>query len=91
MTAIQVPGSRRTREDIHRHPLKSLLTITQRQARMLSNKTILQYYLQCKAFLIYLHLKKLLLFSVNDNMSTSGNLKGEKNVDFDNFMMIAYI
>ena len=24
-------------------------------------------------------------------MSTSGNLKGEKNVDFDNFMMIAYI
>jgi len=30
-------------------------------------------------------------FSVNYNMSTSGNLKGEKNVDFDNFMMIAYI
>jgi len=24
-------------------------------------------------------------------MSTSGNLKGKKNVDFDNFMMIAYI
>jgi len=24
-------------------------------------------------------------------MSTSGNLKVEKNVDFDNFMMIAYI
>jgi len=24
-------------------------------------------------------------------MSTSGNLKGEKKVDFDNFMMIAYI
>jgi len=24
-------------------------------------------------------------------MSTSGNLKGEKNLDFDNFMMIAYI
>jgi len=24
-------------------------------------------------------------------MSTSGNLKGEKNADFDNFMMIAYI
>jgi len=24
-------------------------------------------------------------------MSTSSNLKGEKNVDFDNFMMIAYI
>ena len=24
-------------------------------------------------------------------MSTSRNLKGEKNVDFDNFMMIAYI
>jgi len=24
-------------------------------------------------------------------MTTSGNLKGEKNVDFDNFMMIAYI
>ena len=35
--------------------------------------------------------EKLLLFSVNENMSTSGNLKGEKNVDFDNFMMIAYI
>ena len=35
--------------------------------------------------------EKITHISVNYNMSTSGNLKGEKNVDFDNFMMIAYI
>jgi len=74
-----------------RHPLQSLLTITQRQAKCSATKLYDSIISNARLFLIKFTFEKLLPFSVNYNMSTSGNLKGEKNVDFDNFMMIAYI
>ncbi len=90
MTAIQVPGSRRTREDIH-VILLSLYRQSHSAKRDAQQHDYMTVLFAMQDFFNIFTFEKLLLFSVNDNMSTSGNLKGEKNVDFDNFMMIAYI
>jgi hypothetical protein len=60
-------------------------------SEMLSSRIYNSIIRNTRLLLIKFTFKKLLPFSINYNTSTSGNLKGEKNADFDNFMMIAYI